>query len=154
PREQRGRVILFVDDSVAAALSAELARLKSDLVGDGWTVLRHDVPRHNDAVWARNTNNIARIRAQIVADYSADPGQTRTVFIVGHVPVPYSGMEAEDGHSSKRWGVHLGAWATDLYYGDVDGIWTDKLPYASSDPPTYPETRNDPGDGKFDQSVL
>src|SRR5262249_11265763 len=85
---------------------------------------------------------------------SADPGQTRTVFILGHVPVPYSGMEAEDGHRSQRWGVHLGAWATDLYYGDVDGIWTDKLPYASSDPPSYPETRNDPGDGKFDQAVL
>jgi len=47
---------------------------------------------------------------------------------------------------------HLGAWPADLYYGDVNGIWTDNsVNKTDSDDP-----RNDniPGDGKFDQSNI
>src|SRR4051812_36046114 len=43
--EQRGTVALIVDRSQAASLAAELERLQQDLVGDGWTVIRHDVKR-------------------------------------------------------------------------------------------------------------
>ena len=45
PPDNRGKVILLVDQSMAGALSGELARLEEDLAGDGWGVLRHDVPR-------------------------------------------------------------------------------------------------------------
>jgi hypothetical protein len=61
-------------------------------------------------------------------------------------------MTAEDGHTSPQ--GHLGAWPTDVYYGDVDGLWTDKLSYAGTAPPMMAETRNDAGDGKFDQNTL
>src|SRR5215213_5686100 len=38
--ESRGRVLLVVDNTYAAQLASELARLEQDLVGDGWTVVR------------------------------------------------------------------------------------------------------------------
>src|SRR5512140_810247 len=43
--EDRGKAGLVVDATYAADLAAELTRLQQDLAGDGWTVLRHDVPR-------------------------------------------------------------------------------------------------------------
>jgi hypothetical protein len=43
--ESRGKVVLMLDNTHAASLALELARLQQDLVGDGWTVLRHDVAR-------------------------------------------------------------------------------------------------------------
>ncbi|WP_410964493.1 hypothetical protein, partial [Salmonella sp. SAL4447] len=45
PTENRGRVILLVDKTLSKALSPELDQLEQDLVGDGWKVVRHDVPR-------------------------------------------------------------------------------------------------------------
>src|SRR5437016_2919280 len=42
--DNRGKLVLIVASNCAASLSNELARLQSDLTGDGWIVLRHDVP--------------------------------------------------------------------------------------------------------------
>ena len=47
--ENRGKLLLVVDNTYAANLANELAVLQQDLVGDGWTVFRHDVGR-NDSV--------------------------------------------------------------------------------------------------------
>jgi hypothetical protein len=68
-----------------------------------------------------------------------------TVFLLGRVPVPYSGRIAPDGHTN-----HTGAWPADIYYGELDGNWTDA--YVSTD--VVGRRRNMPGDGKFDQSVI
>ena len=43
--QSRGTVVLLVDNSFTASLALELGRLQQDLVGDGWTVVRHDVAR-------------------------------------------------------------------------------------------------------------
>ncbi|MGZ8939794.1 MAG: fibronectin type III domain-containing protein, partial [Limisphaerales bacterium] len=43
--ENRGKMVLIVDSTHAAALAGELTRLQQDLVGDGWTVIRQDVAR-------------------------------------------------------------------------------------------------------------
>src|ERR1017187_7915876 len=68
--EHRGKVVLIVDNTFTASLSNELAGLQQDLVGDGWTVLRHDVPRMavdpantNSNVWAARSNELANIKA-------------------------------------------------------------------------------------------
>src|ERR1051325_1219807 len=47
PFENRGKVILLVDKSLLAAPNMEgaIQTLTSDLVADGWRVLRHDVER-------------------------------------------------------------------------------------------------------------
>ncbi len=133
--ESRGKVVLIVDSTYAASLSAGLGRLMSDLAGDGWTVLRHDVAR---------TETVSNVKSLIQSDYNQDPGNVKAVFLFGHVPVPYSGAIAPDGHSD-----HYGAWPADLFYGDMDGIWTDSINYDSS---VAGRQHNVAGDGKYDQS--
>ncbi|MEY2466928.1 MAG: hypothetical protein QOD03_1449, partial [Verrucomicrobiota bacterium] len=135
--ENRGRLLLVVDNTYATDLANELSRLQQDLVGDGWTVKRLDVNRGD---------SVTHVKDLIKKEYSADSANTKAVFLFGHVPVPYSGDTAADGH----YGEHQGAWPCDGYYADMDGIWTDKsvnMTIASD-----PRNRNIPGDGKFDQS--
>ena len=119
--EDRGKVVLIVDSTYAADLSAELARLDQDLLGDGWQVLRHDVARDE---------NPSNVKALIQSDYAADPANVKAVFLFGHVPVVRSGNLNVDGHQPRPM-------PADVFYGDMDGDWTD------SD-----------GDGVFDQNTI
>ena len=41
--ENRGKLLLVVDNTYAPNLSNELALLQQDIIGDGWTVTRLDV---------------------------------------------------------------------------------------------------------------
>ena len=136
--ENRGKVIFIVDKTHAAALANELALMQQDLVGDGWTVVRHDV---------NPTDSVSSVKNLIKSVYSADPANVKAAYLFGHVPVPYSGDFNPDGHPD-----HQGAWPADLYYGDLDGSWTDST---VNNPGAHrPANRNVPGDGKFDQSDM
>ncbi|MDR2881891.1 MAG: hypothetical protein LBV29_08350 [Azoarcus sp.] len=108
PVEFRGKVILLVEAEQAAELIVELETLRNDLIGDGWTVLRHDVSR--DA-----TPQSARALVQV--EYNADPANVKAVFLLGNIPVFRSGDIAPDGHRD-----HLGPWPADVCYGNVTGI--------------------------------
>lgn len=154
PVDSRGKVVLLVENNVTASLSNELARLQQDLIGDGWMVLRHDVARMavepantSPTVWSARSNEVARIKALILADYNAAPADVKAVFILGHVPVPYSGDLYPDGHDN-----HRGAWPADAFYGDVNGAWTDAA--LTSTTGSDLRNRNVPGDGKFDQTRI
>jgi hypothetical protein len=136
--ENRGKMVLIVDNTHAAALATELTRLQQDLVGDGWTVIRHDVSR---------SATPPQVKDLIKNTYNADPANVKSVFIFGHVAVPYSGNYTVDGHDD-----HRGAWTADSYYGDVDGTWTDSSVHNTS--AHKPWNHNTPGDGKFDQSDI
>lgn len=142
--ENRGAVVLIVDRTCATDLAVELTRLRGDLVGDGWTVLRHDVGR---------SDSVVRVKNLIKADYDAAPDQVKSVFLFGHVPVPYSGKLNPDNHPD-----HVGAWPADVYYGDMHGNWTDRsvayLQTLNTDPIDAARLTNMPGDGKFDQSTI
>src|SRR5207248_3538227 len=118
-------------------LADELARLRQDLIGDGWTVIRLDVKR-NDSVMS--------VKKRIRDEYNADRANTKAVFLFGHVPVPYSGDIVPDGHAPD----HQGAWPCDGFYGDMDGAWTDNV--VNDTAAADARTRNVPGDGKYDQS--
>ena len=85
------------------------------------------------------------IKDQIVANYNADPNGVKAVLLLGTVPIPYSGDFAWDGHAD-----HYGAWPSDAYYADVNGVWTDNSINDTS--PGRAANVNVPGDGKFDQS--
>lgn len=135
--DSRGKVVLVVDATYASDLAAEVSRLQQDLVGDGWTVLRHDVSP---------AASVPSIKAMIQADYSADPSNVQSVFLFGHVPVPYSGALNPDLHDD-----HYGAWPADVFYGDMDGVWTDVVDYNST---VLGRQHNVAGDGKYDQSTL
>jgi hypothetical protein len=134
----RGRTILIVDNAFASDLSNELNVFALDLVGDGWTVLRHDVSR---------TAAPADVRNLVQSDYNADPVNTRAVILIGHVPVPYSGDINPDLHPS-----HRGAWPADVFYGELNSVWTDNSVDDTS--AEDPRNHNVPGDGKFDQSNI
>lgn len=136
--ENRGKAILLVDNTFSSSLAAELSRLEWDLAGDGWTVLRRDVSR---------ADSVPNIKNVIRSLYNADPSNTKAVFLLGHIPVPYSGNFNPDGHPD-----HQGAWPADVYYGDMDGNWSDSSAYSSG--ATRPANQNAPGDGKFDQSEM
>jgi len=136
--EDRGKIVLVVDNTYATDLATELTRLEQDLVGDGWVVLRHDVAR---------TETVPNVKTLIQADYLADPGNVKAVVLFGHVPVPYSGDIYPDGHTN-----HRGAWPADVFYGEMDGVWTDTTVNRAT--ATRSENHNVPGDGKYDQSTL
>jgi hypothetical protein len=137
----RGKLILLVDKNYAVPLAAEISQLQNDLFGDGWMVIRHDVNR-SDAVTA--------VKQLVINDYTADPQNVRSVYILGHVPVPYSGgfstaqYYPPDGHPD-----HVGAWPADLYYGTMnEDIWTDNSFVDISG--SRVQNQNKLGDGKFD----
>lgn len=133
----RGKLLLFVDSNFITGLASEISRLIKDMEGDGWEVIRHDVLR---------TASVTHIKSLIVTDVYKDSANTKAVFLLGHIPVPYSGNMNPDGH-----GDHLGAWPADCYYADIDGLWTDN--FVTSTTASPPRTQNVPGDGKFDQSI-
>jgi predicted phage tail protein len=133
-----GKVMLIVENSIAGPLAAELARLEADLAADGWVVVRRDVSMNAQP---------ADVKELIRREWDADWANLRAVYLFGHVPVPYSGDIAPDGHAN-----HQGAWPADAYYGDMDGMWTD-----SSVTSTNAEREvnwNVPDDGKYDQSEI
>ena len=107
--DQRGRLILVVDRSIAGAVANELGRFQQDLTGDGWIVVRKDVDR--DA-------SPAAVKAVIKAEYDADKANTNAVVLFGRVPVVKSGNYNVDGHGARPL-------AADVFYADVDGDWTD-----------------------------
>ncbi|MCL2317843.1 MAG: bacterial Ig-like domain-containing protein, partial [Methanomassiliicoccaceae archaeon] len=106
--ESRGKVVLLVEAEQASALAVELETLKQDLIGDGWTVLRHDVS---------NTATPVAARAVVVNEYNNDPANVKAVFLFGHLPVLRAGNFAPDGHANR-------AWPSDAYYGFMGTITT------------------------------
>jgi Secretion system C-terminal sorting domain len=136
--EQRGRMILLVDNTLSTPLSAELTQLEQDLQADGWVVVRENISR---------TAPVTAVRATIASLRQQDPANTKAVYLVGHIPVPYSGNISPDGH-----GEHTGAWPADTYYADLDGTWTDNG--VNNNSSARQANRNVPGDGKFDQSEI
>ncbi|MEO8066556.1 MAG: thrombospondin type 3 repeat-containing protein, partial [Flavobacteriales bacterium] len=131
-----GTIVLLVDNQLSASLNLELQQLALDLKADGWKSIRHDVSR---------TASVTSVRQLVITDYNADPTNVKAVYIVGHVPVPYSGNINPDGHSE-----HLGAWPCDGYYGELNGSWTDNS--VNNGGAQRAANINLVGDGKFDQS--
>lgn len=99
---------------------------------------------HIEMIIVSEDDPVTEVKSQIVNLYR---GNKTNLLLLGHVPVPYSGNLGPDGHSN-----HVGAWPSDGYYGDVDGIWTDEIVNNTSGSQT--RTHNIPGDGKFDQSTF
>lgn len=137
-RAFQGKVMLLLDSTITVPLEEEISRLVQDLEGDGWEVIR---------LMAGRGESPQAVRNRLVATWTIDKLNTRCLFILGHVPVPYSGDMNPDGHPD-----HLGAWPADVYYGDMNGTWTDAA--INNTIANDPRNDNVPGDGKFDQTQL
>ncbi len=135
--EDRGAVLLLVEKSVAPDLIEELGLLKQDLIGDGWRVIWREVGRDD---------SVASVRKLIRKIHKESKSKLRTLFLFGHIPVPYSGSINPDGHKN-----HLGAWPADLVYADVDGEWNDKKTHKTF---KRGNQENIPGDGKYDKNAI
>ncbi|NQV26759.1 MAG: hypothetical protein HQ518_20595 [Rhodopirellula sp.] len=168
--DNRGKVLLLVDETMVSGLAKEIDRLKKDLIGDGWQVIQHSVPRDaskgipyhpgdygnikGSMPTSGDPQDVVKVKAIIKTEYDADPENLKAVFLLGRVPQPYSGNHAFDTHKE-----HIGAWPTDAYYADIDGTWTDTTADVN-----YIQTirgrkfdsrnRNHPGDYRWDQSTL
>jgi len=132
--DARGTLLLVVDDTMSTPLATEIAVLIRDIASDGWTVQQIIAPRSGTA---------ASTKALIKAAYTADPTNVKAVYLLGHVPVPYSGWFGPDGHGSR-------ALPADIYYADMTGTWTDTSNYSTAG--STGRNDNCAGDGKFDQS--
>lgn len=168
--EDRGKVLLLIDETMAAGLSAEINRLQRDLVGDGWQVIQRMVPRdvskgipyhpgdygyvNGVMPTSGDPSDVVKVKDLIKAEYNADPENLKAVFLLGRVPQPYSGDRAFDTHKE-----HIGAWPTDAYYADLDGKWTDSTAdinfiHEIRGKRFDSRNRNHPGDYRWDQNSL
>lgn len=170
PTVDRGTVLLLVERSLTddPEMDLKIARLEDDLIGDGWKVQRMtdpetgnviDAPKHIEVPrtpdqTTQYKDDLAQVKNFIVSEYNKVGANVQAVLLLGHVVIPYSGNDSYDGHEE-----HAGAWPADVYFGDVDGVWTDtaddtRLNTRSPGIVVRPESENLPGDGKFDQERI
>ena len=132
----RGDILLLIDDRFTSSLSDEIFALQRDLISDGWNPITAACSKDSSANCVKSAidsiNNVQSLEA---------------IYMIGHIPVPYSGVIAPDGHVE-----HVGAWPTDLYYVSTSSSWTDNTANYSN---SYrADNTNVPYDGKFDVSYL
>jgi hypothetical protein len=153
PLESPGQVLLLVDSVLAPSLTNEVSKFVADLVGDGWSVVKHNVARHNDVDWLANTNAIASIKSLVISNYNVPSANLKGLILVGHVAIPYSGTNAVDLHGPGSPLDHRGAWVADAYYADVEGNW-DVSDVKNQDNVDFEASRNRPGDQKWDADFV
>lgn len=136
PIEDRGRILLVVENDLVTPLANEISELEMDFIKDGWRVSTINVDR-NDPV--------GNVHSAIQNVYNAN-ADLKSVLLLGHVPVAYSGSIFPDTHTENE-----GAYPADVFYGEMDGTWTDNI--VNTTAPFLPIYHNVPGDGKFDQNV-
>ncbi|MCK5825160.1 MAG: fibronectin type III domain-containing protein [Ichthyobacteriaceae bacterium] len=133
----KGDMLLLIDADVSEAISTKVNELKNDLYKDGWMVTTVNVKSSLSAI---------EVKEIIKSKYATLPN-LKSLYILGHVAVPYSGNIMPDSHID-----HFGAWVADSYYADLDGVWTDNAVNNTMARGTIND--NVPGDGKFDQSYI
>lgn len=143
--DQRGNVVLLTETALAASLGADIGVLTNDLIGDGYRVFRHDVAAV-DVTSGGWSAAVSATRTLVTNDYASDKAATWFLFILGHVPVPYSGASSPGSHV-ENFGAHPADW---FYSSTNAALWTDST--VSDSTADFPHTRNVPADGKFDQS--
>ena len=146
--QERGTILLLIAKNINDSLPSEIETLAQDMAADGWNV-------YSEVINATATvTDVDGLIEQRNTEVGCD-----AVYLLGHLPVPYSGLYCEDpqyiyppdGHAAGDGSPHCGAWAADVYYGVVGGDWTDadSTTLAARD-----ANDNLIGDGKFDNSRI
>ena len=139
-QHHRGNIMLMIDSTYMVPASEEIDLFKRDLIKEGWKVLIDYAGRGESPTTVKqrilNCNSTTNLEG---------------IILMGHVPVPYSGNIAPDAHPD-----HIGAWPSDIYYGDMcsvqNSIWGDALLVNTT--ASSARNHNIIGDGKFDVSSL
>ncbi|MEO6190487.1 MAG: hypothetical protein ABIO44_09200, partial [Saprospiraceae bacterium] len=135
--ELKKTILLLIDEKVSSGIQSEVDQLRNDLANETWNVIQLVIPSSRSAIQVKDT---------IREVFSKYPNLS-SLFIIGHVAVPYSGNTNWDGH-----GDHVGAWVCDNYYADIDGQWTDE--FVSNTTASRPENKNEIGDEKWDNDYI
>lgn len=139
-KHSAGNIMLVIDSTYMIAAQAEINIFKRDLIKEGWRVYT-DYAGRNESPTA--------VKQRIVSCNTNV--SLEGIILMGHVPVPYSGNIAPDAHPD-----HVGAWPSDIYYGDMctpqTSIWNDAFLVNTSASST--RNHNIIGDGKFDVSSV
>ncbi len=124
-KEASGLLAVVVDESILNSIQSNLNNLQKHWIADGWKVKIIPAPRNsnNQKNQLDNFKKIKAVKDQLKALYTnPDEPNNRlsSIFLVGHVPIPYSGRFNPDGHFHR-------SWESDLFYGDLvdDEMWTD-----------------------------
>lgn len=146
----KGQLILLVADDVVSQINTKYERLKNELAADDWFV--------NELIVARASNwdsgsEVVTIKNKIDSIYTNAPAndKPKVLFIFGHVPLPRCGstaVVAPDDHAQNQ-----GARGCDMYYADIDGIFTDTATFNPGGLST-PLAINLPNDYKWDQDFF
>lgn len=136
PTHFSGKTMLVITENTYQNVQPALEKYQEHLILDGWK---------SDLLIVSNEATDVEIKQQLIEAHESAPFST--CILLGDVPIPLSGDVAPDGHQTDG-----GAWAADLYYGDLDGIWTDST--VTNTVSDWPVNNNIPGDGKWDQSVI
>lgn len=131
-----GIVLVVIDSNYMLPLKKEINEYLDQIQNEGYQIITHYVSRNA---------KISDIKNWIFQKWLTDSNSIKSIFLLGRVPVPYSGNFRPDGHTD-----HTGAWAADLYYGNFYSAWTDAT--VNNSQATYKRNHNTPGDGKFDVS--
>ncbi len=106
--------------------------------GDGWRVKRMDfAPTATDV----------EVKNWVTNQYNLPNASVKSLLIIGHLAIPYSGNYAPDGHAER-----IGAQPADVFYADIDGNWTDESVTTNNTGLIY--TPNIPDDGYWDQNAI
>lgn len=140
----RGSALVVVEKELASSIPVDLNNFMMDIAADGWRVFSVQVSKTDSVQFVNNE----------IKRYAKIAGDLKSIVLLGHVPVPYSGnfgkLEkfrfAPDGHTE-----HNGCWPADVYYAIDYDNWTDTVKNTDA---TRNENKNLPGDGKFDQTKL
>lgn len=135
----KGKLLLLIDSNYKVPLATEISQLQNDLRGDGWQITTRYISR---------TATPPTVKQHITDLWKQDSANFKSVYLLGHIPVPYSGYIGPDGHND-----HFGAWPADLYYSVVDNsTWTDYV--LSTTSASRAKNHNVPNDGKFDVDYI
>lgn len=143
-------VIILLDSNFIIPIANQIQQLTNNLTSEGFKV---------KLIYAGRNEEVIKVKDRIVSVYKGLNNKVKSLFIIGHVPVPYSGFFSStgeapppDGHVEGS-GNHTGAWPADVYYADmINTNWTDVNVTITSGSQT--RHHNLPGDKKFDQTKL
>lgn len=143
-----GWALVLVDETMMckSCIASEVMRLQEDLRREGWGVEVISVPRADKF----DKDKVKEVKNIIIDQYKNKNRNIKALYLIGRVPVPYSGDLNPDAHPD-----HKGAWPADIYYAytDNEGDWSDVFVNTVVSGQRE-ENKNIPGDGKFDVTSL